>query len=288
MNDIPAEITGLRRYPLARRGLITSGLVSGFTLATARVEAQEIHTDSNGLVAGAVHVPTSQGTLPGYMARPAGNGPFPTILVIEEIFGVHEYIKDVCRRLAKRGYLAVATEFYARIGDLSKMTDSAAIFRDVINKEPDATLLADLDSTASFAGANHGDPSRLGVLGFCRGGRAAWLYAEHNPALKAAVAFYGPVAGPTTPIQPKNPIDLAATLKCPLLGLYGGQDGSISQTDVQKAASEARAAGQTVEIVVYPDAPHGFHADYRPSYKPKDAADGWDRAMAWFKKYGVS
>ena len=175
--DTPVEITGLRAYPLARRGFVMSSLISGFTLATTRVEAQAIHTDSAGLVAGETQIPVSDGHLPGYAARPDGAGPFPTILVIEEIFGVHEYVKDTCRRLAKAGYLAVAPELYARIADLSKMTDSAQIFRDVISKAPDATFLADLDSTAAWAAANHGDANRLGVMGFCRGGRDTWLYA---------------------------------------------------------------------------------------------------------------
>jgi carboxymethylenebutenolidase len=287
MNDIPTEIRGLRAYPLARRFMMT-GLISGFTLATTRVEAQAIHTDSAGIVAGEVKIPVSDGELPGYAARPEGNGPFPIVIVNEEIFGVHEYIKDVCRRLAKLGYAAVAPEIYARIADLSKYTDGAAIFRDVISKAPDAQVLSDLDASVQFAErSEHGDPGRIGVIGFCRGGRTTWMYAEHNPALKAAVAFYGPVAGPTSAIQPKNPVDLAASLKCPLLGLYGGQDQSISQADVRRAADAAQAAGQTVEIVVYPDAPHGFHADYRPSYKPADAADAWNRAIAWLRKYGV-
>jgi carboxymethylenebutenolidase len=286
-DEIPTEIGGLRAYPLARRGFMMTGLISGFTMATTTVMAQTIHTDAQGLVAGEVKIPTTDGALPGYAARPEGNGPFPIVLVVEEIFGVHEYIKDVCRRLAKLGYVAVAPELYARIGDLSKMTDSAAIFRDVISKAPDAQLLSDLDETVKFAQGEHGDAGRLGVLGFCRGGRDVWLYAEHNPQLKAAVAFYGPVAGPTSPIQPKNPVDMAANLKCPLLGLYGGQDQSISQSDVQRAAAAAKAAGQTVEIVVYPDAPHGFHADYRPSYREADAKDGWQKAIAWFHKYGV-
>jgi carboxymethylenebutenolidase len=285
--DIPTEIGGLRDYPLARRGFMMTGLISGFTMATTTVLAQTIHTDATGLVAGEVKIPTTDGALPGYAARPEGNGPFPIVLVIEEIFGVHEYIKDVCRRLAKLGYVAVAPELYARIGDLSKMTDSAQIFRDVISKAPDAQLLSDLDSTVTFARGDHGDAGRLGVLGFCRGGRDVWLYAEHNPQLKAAVAFYGPVAGPTSTIQPKNPVDMAGNLKCPLLGLYGGQDQSISQADVQRAAAAAKAAGQTVEIVVYPDAPHGFHADYRPSYREADAKDGWAKAIAWFHRYGV-
>lgn len=287
MNDLNGLI-GLAEYPLARRGFVMTGLISGLTLATTRVEAQVIHTDTAGLAAGEVQIPVSDGHLPGYSARPDGAGPFPVVLVIEEIFGVHDYIKDVCRRLAKSGYLAVAPELYARQGDLSKMTDVSKIISEVISKAPDATLLTDLDSTAAWAGTNHGDLARLGVTGFCRGGRGTWLYATHSRQLKAAVAWYGPVAGGTSPIQPKTVLDLAADLKAPLLGLYGGQDRGIKQDDVQEAAKRARAAGATVEIVVYPDAGHGFHADYRPSYNATDAADGWKRMLAWFKKYGVA
>ena len=280
-------LDGLRTYPLARRGMVMTGLMTGFTLATARVEAQAIHTDPAGLDAGEAMIPTSDGTLPAYYARPAGAGPFPTVLVIEEIFGVHEYIKDTCRRLAKAGYLAVAPELYARLGDLSKMTDANAIIRDVISKAPDDRLLQDLDAAAAWAKANKGDPARLAVTGFCRGGRNTWMYDAHNPALKAAVAWYGPVKGNPSPIQPANPGDIAADLKAPLLGLYGGQDAGIAVADVQAAAAKAKAAGKTVEIVVFPDAPHGFHADYRPSYRKADAEDGWARMLAWFKKYGV-
>ena len=280
-------LDGLRSYPLARRGMMMTGLISGFTLATTRVDAQVIHTDPAGLDAGEAMIPTSEGTLPAYYARPAGAGPFPTVLVIEEIFGVHEYIKDTCRRLAKLGYLAVAPELYARIADLSKMTDASAIVRDVISKAPDDRLLQDLDSTADWAKANKGDPARLAVTGFCRGGRNTWMYAAHNPALKAAVAWYGPIKGNPSPIQPTNPGDVAADLKAPLLGLYGGQDAGIAVPDVQAAAAKAKAAGKTVEIVLFPDAPHGFHADYRPSYRKADADDGWARMLAWFKKNGV-
>lgn len=271
----------------SRRGFMMTTLMTGFTLAVTRAEGEPIHTDSAGLVAGEVRIPVADGHLPGYAARPAGAGPFPTILVIEEIFGVHEYIKDVCRRLAKRGYLAVAPELYARLADLSTMTDVQDIITKVILKAPDATLLADLDSTAAWAATDHGDPARLGVLGFCRGGRDTWLYAEHNPRLKAAVAFYGPVAGPRSDIQPKTPLDQAQLLKCPLLGLYGGQDASISQKDVQGAAAIARAMGKRVEIKLFPDAGHGFHADYRPSYNPKDAQAAWAMAMDWFKTNGM-
>ena len=271
-----------------RRGFVMTGLMTGLTLATTRVEAQAIHTDEAGLLAGEVRIPVADGALPAYRAQPQGHGPFPVVLVIEEIFGVHEYIKDICRRLARQGYLAVAPELYARLADLSKMTDVQKIFRDVILKAPDATVLSDLDSTAAWAEANGGDASRLAVIGFCRGGRDTWLYAAHNPNLKAAIAWYGPVQGPTSDIQPRNASDVAAELKAPLLGLYGGQDTSIKPADVQAAAARAREAGKTVEIVVYPDAGHGFHADYRPSYNPRDAADGWQRMLAWLKAHGAS
>jgi len=282
-----AETAAPGRYPVARRRFMMSGLISGLTLATTRVEAQAIHTDTTGLVAGETRVPVADGELPAYYARPDDSGPHGVVLVIEEIFGVHEYIKDTCRRLAKAGYLAVAPELYARLADLSKMSDVQQILRDVIDNAPDATVCSDLDDTAAWAMANGGASGRLGVTGFCRGGRATWLYAAHNSALRAAVAWYGPVLGPTSPIQPHNPLDVADQLKCPLLGLYGGQDTGIRQADVRAAAEKARAAGKTVEIVVYPDAPHGFHADYRPSYRAADAADGWQRMLAWFERYGV-
>ncbi len=278
-------LQGLANYPLPRRGVIMTGLISGFTLATTRVEAQAIHTDATGLEAGETTVPTNQGSLPAYFARPAGAGPFPIVLVIEEIFGVHEYIKDTCRRLAKAGYLAVAPELYARIGDLSKMTDVSAIVRDVISKTPDTQLLLDLDAAAIWAAANHGDPARLVVTGFCRGGRDTWLYAAHNSALKAAVAWYGPVGGTPSDIQPHNAADVATELKAPLLGLYGGQDAGIPVADVRAATAKATGAGKTVTIHVFDDAPHGFHADYRPSYRKADADTGWQEMLQWFSKY---
>jgi carboxymethylenebutenolidase len=282
------EISGLREYPLARRGLMMGGLISGFTLATTRVDAQVIHTDTEGLTAGETQVGTDKGDLPAYYAKPATGTAHPIILVNEEIFGVHEHIKDICRRLAKVGYLAVATEYYARIGDLSKMTDTATIFREVIAKAPDAQMMSDLDATAAWAAENGGDAGKLGVTGFCRGGRQTWLYATHNPNLKAAVAWYGPIKGATSDIQPKMVIDVADQLKCPLLGLYGGQDQSIAVADVMAAEAKAQQAGKTVEIVIYPDAPHGFNADYRPSYREADAKNAWGRMLAWLKQYGVA
>ena len=280
-------LSGLLPATLARRGFVMSSLITGLTLATTRVEAQVIHTNTQGIEAGETTVPVADGNLPAYFAHPAGAGPFPTVLVIEEIFGVHEYIKDTCRRFAKAGYLAVAPELYARLGDLSTMTDVAQIIRDVISKAPDKTMLSDLDATAAWAEAHGGDKARLGVTGFCRGGRDTWMYAAHNPALKAAVAWYGPVAGTISDIQPTTPTDIADTLMCPLLGLYGAKDTSIKVDDVQAAAAKAKAAGKDVEIVVYPDAGHGFHADYRPSYNAADAADGWKKALAWFHDHGV-
>jgi carboxymethylenebutenolidase len=273
---------------LPRRGFVMTGLIAGFTLATARVEAQAIHTDAAGLDAGPVEIPVSDGKLPAYAAKPAGATALPTILVIEEIFGVHEYIKDVCRRLAKLGYLAVAPELYARLGDLSKMTDSAQIFRDVISKAPDATVMSDLDATAAWAGTHGGDPAMLGVIGFCRGGRDVWFYNAHSSRLKAAVAFYGPLGGGRTEIQPQTALDIAGTIHAPQLCLYGGKDGSIPPDQIHAAEQKAKAAGKTVDVVIYPDAGHGFHADYRPSYVPADAQDGWKRAIAWFHTHGLT
>jgi carboxymethylenebutenolidase len=286
MNDL-TEIAGLRDYPLARRGLMMTGLISGFTLATERVEAQAITTDTRGLVAGDTRIPTSDGELPAYYARPANGTQFPIVLVIEEIFGVHEYIADVCRRLAKAGYLAVATEYYARLGDLSKMTDGKEIMTKVILKAPDARFVADADATITWAGKNKGDLSRVGVTGFCRGGRQTWLIAVNNKRVKAAVSWYGSVLGATSEIQPKTASDVADQLNCPLLGLYGGQDPGNPADAVHAAEAKAKAAHKTVEIVNYPDAPHGFHADYRPSYRKADAEDGWKRMLAWFAAHGV-
>jgi carboxymethylenebutenolidase len=273
---------------LRRRTFLMTTLMTGFTAAVARGQAAAIHTDAAGLDAGEAQIPVADGHLPGYFAKPSGSGPFPTILVIEEIFGVHEYIKDVCRRFAKLGYFAVAPELYARLADMSKLSDPQEIFAKVILRAPDKTMLSDLDSTADWAFAHGGDPARLGVTGFCRGGRDTWLYAEHNPHLKAAVAWYGPVKGATSPIQPHTATDLAAGLRCPLLGLYGGKDASINPADVQAAAQVARDAGHVVEIRMFPDAGHGFHADYRATYNQAAAEQGWQDALAWFRAHGVA
>lgn len=281
-------LDGLVREPFSRRGFVMTSLITGFTLATTTVMAQAIKTDATGLVAGDVQIPTTDGNMPGYRAMPEGNGPFPLVIVIEEIFGVHEYIKDTCRRLAKQGYCAVAPELYARQGDLTKMTDVQQIVSQVISKKPDGELVSDLDAAVAWAVKDSkADGNRLAVTGFCRGGRAVWLYAAHNPKIKAAVAWYGPLGGNRSDIQPKTAADVAADIKAPVLGLYGAADTGIPVADVEKQRDTAKAAGKTVEIVVYPDTPHAFHADYRPSYRKEAAEDGWKRMLAWFKQYGV-
>jgi carboxymethylenebutenolidase len=232
-----------------------------------------------------VAIPVEGGTIPGYYAKPSGPGPFPIVLVNEEVFGVHEYIKDICRRLAKAGYAAIAPEIYARLGDISKVTSYDELNAKFISKAPDSQVMSDLDSAIAYAAAHGGDPNRLGVIGFCRGGRNAWLYDVHNPRVKAAVSFYGIVATPDTPIQPQSVLDVAGGIHGPLLGLYGDRDPANNIDDVQAAAAKARAAGKTIDIVIYPGAGHGFHADYRPSYVPAAAMDAWERTLAWFKKY---
>ncbi|MDP4003019.1 dienelactone hydrolase family protein [Methylobacterium sp. NEAU K] len=281
-------LDGLITPPLSRRGFVMTSLMSGLTLATTSVEAQVIHTDTAGIAAGEVKIPAADGPMPAYRAVPDGPGPFPIVLVIEEIFGVHEHIKDICRRLAKAGYCAVAPELYARQGDLATMTDPKLIIRDVIAKTPDAQWISDLDATVAWAvSAEKGDSNRLGVMGWCRGGRDVWLYAAHRRDLKAAVAWYGPVGGERTGIQPRTAGDVAAEIHAPLLGLYGGADAGIPVADVEAARDRARQAGKSVDLVIYPDAPHGFYADYRPSYRRDAAEDGWKRALAFMKSHGV-
>jgi len=275
---------------VSRRGFVVTSLASGFALAVQPVCAQTmIHTDSNGLNAEEVKIPVADGQIPGYAARPATGGPFPTVLVIQEIFGVHEHIKDICRRFAKLGYFAAAPALYAREGDVSGMSDIQEIISKVVARVPDAQVASDLDATAAWAkGTGKADTARLGVTGFCWGGREVWLYAAHNPNLKAAVAWYGPLKRPGTDLQPKNPIDLVGELKCPVLGLYGGADAGIPVNTIEEMKTALKAAHNPSEIIIYPDTPHGFNADYRPSYRPEQAKDGWSRLQAWFKQHGVA
>jgi carboxymethylenebutenolidase len=278
-------------FGLSRRAFaVTAALASGFAASVQPSAAQSpIKTSADGLVAGEVKIPVKDGEIPAYRAMPASGGPFPIVLLIHEIWGVHEYFQDVCRRFAKEGYCAVAPELFARQGDASKMTDIPSILRDIVSKVPDAQVMSDLDATAAWAAkSSKGDSNEVAVTGFCWGGRHTWLYAAHNPQLKAAVAWYGRVVGSPSELNPKHPIDVAAELKAPVLGLYGGADSGIPVDTIEKMRDAAKAAGKTVEIVVYPDAPHAFHADYRPSYRAEPAADGWKRALAWFKQHGVA
>jgi carboxymethylenebutenolidase len=274
---------------LTRREVIVTSLAVGFAAAVSPVSADTvITTDAEGLTAGEVRIPVADGEIPAYRAMPAKGGLFPVVLVVQEIFGVHEHIKDVCRRFAKEGYLAIAPELYARQGDPSRFTDWKQLYAEIVMKVPDAQVMSDLDATVAWAGkSGSGDASRTGVTGFCWGGRIVWLYAAHSSTLKAGVAWYGRLAGEATPLQPKYPLDLVAGLKAPVLGLYGGQDQGIPLADVEKMRAALAAAKSPSEIVVFPDAGHGFNADYRPSYRAEDAKQGWRRCLEWFRKYGV-
>ncbi len=273
---------------LTRRGFVKTSLSAGFAAAVTPIMAQTmITTDTQGLAAGEVKIPAQGGDMPAYRAMLAGKSNLPTVLVVQEIFGVHEYIKDVCRRLAKQGYLAIAPELYARQGDASKYTDIPKLFSEVVSKVSDQQVLGDLDATAAWAGKN-GGADKLGVTGFCWGGRIVWMYSAHNPKLKAAVAWYGPVASSYFPGD-KKALDVAASIKVPVLGLYGAADSGIPNDTVEKMRVALKAAGNTKsEIVLYPDTPHGFQADYRPTYRKQAADDGWKRLLAWFKANGLA
>jgi carboxymethylenebutenolidase len=284
-----AELAGLlQKTPLTRRTVLVSTLSVGFAAAVQPVTAQTLTTDTTGLDAGEVKIPTADGEIPAYRAMPTAKGPHAVVLVVQEIFGVHEHIKDVCRRFAKQGYCAIAPELYARQGDVSKYTDYRDIMSNVVSKVPDAQVMADLDATARWAGGHGGDAKRVGVTGFCWGGRIVWLYAAHSNDLKAGVAWYGRIDGTRNELQPKYPIDVAANLKAPVLGLYGGKDDGIPMTDVEKMQAALAAAKSPSKIVVFPDAPHGFNADYRPSYRPETAKEAWQQCLAWFKSHGVA
>ncbi len=266
------------------RSFLMTKLTAGFALAVQPIAATTITTSTEGLTTGEIKI----GEIPGYHAMPAKGKNFPVVLVVQEIFGVHEHIKDVCRRFGKQGYLAVAPELYARQGDVSKLKSIQEILP-VVSKMPDAQVISDLDGAVAWAKkTGKGDTSRLGITGFCWGGRVVWLYAAHNKNLKAGVVWYGRVVGTTSENTPKNPIDVAAELKAPVLGLYGGADQGISVESLEKMRVALQAAGSKSEIVIYPGAPHGFHADYRDSYRKDAAEDGWNRLLAWFKKWGAA
>jgi len=272
----------------SRRGFIVTSLGAGFALAAQPIMAQTaIKTDAEGLTAGEIQIPTVDGPLPAYRAMPTGGTKLGTVLVVHEIFGVHEYLKDTCRRLAKAGYMAIAAEMYARHGDVSKMSNIRDILDGPVAAASDAEHMADLDACAAWAAKNGGDPDRLAITGFCRGGRTTWLYAAHNPRLKAAVAWYGYLDGQPTNRQPKWPLALAAQIKVPVLGLYGGKDPGIAATQIDDMRMALELAGGKSQLHVYPDAGHAFHADYRPTYRKAEAEDGWRRMLEWFKANGV-
>ncbi len=274
---------------LSRRAFVHTSLAAGFAAAVLPVQAQTmITTDTRGLTAGEVKIPTKDGEMPAYRAMPAGKRGLDTVLVVQEIFGVHEHIKDVCRRFAKLGFMAVAPELYARQGDPTKYTDIPKLVSEIVAKVPDAQVMADLDAAAAWAQSNGGDRGGLGITGFCWGGRVVWMYAAHNPKLTAGVAWYGPVARAYHPGD-KTALEVAAKIKAPILGLYGAADGGIPVDTLDKMRDALKAAGNAnCEFMVYPDTPHAFHADYRASYRKGPAEDGWKRAVAWFKSHGVA
>ena len=273
---------------LDRRGFIATALGSGFALAVQPVMAQSvIETDSKGLSAGFVDLPVADGVMKVYRAQPEGKTKLPTILVISEIFGVHAYIQDVCRRLAKLGYLALGPDLFARQGDPSKLATIPEIREKVISKVPDAQVKSDLDALVKWAASNGGDAKRVGITGFCWGGRITWLYANHNPAIKAGVAWYGRLKDDITANTPRHPLAQADNMQAPVLGLYGGKDQGIPNADVDAMNAKLKAAGSESYIHLYPEAGHAFHADYRPSYRAAEAADGWQRMLAWFRQHGV-
>jgi carboxymethylenebutenolidase len=285
-----ADVVGLTKVaPVSRRGFMsaTAAVAAGYTLAAGPVRAEVITTDTSGLQAGDAKIKVGSEEMPAYFARPAGNTKAPVIIVAMEIFGLHEYIKDVTRRLAKLGAFAVAPDYYFRKGtDLTKITDIQQLLP-IVNSKPDAELLSDLDSTVAWAKSQGGDTSRLGIIGFCRGGRTVWEYSAHSPMLKAAASFYGPPVDPPNPLWPKSPMQLAPEMKAPVLGLYGEADTGIPVASVEALKAALAENKKTAEFKIYPGAPHGFHADYRASYRKEAADDAWANMQAWFKKYGV-
>ncbi|MEW5856229.1 MAG: dienelactone hydrolase family protein [Cyanobacteriota bacterium] len=270
-----------------RQFIATATLATGFALAVQPISAKTIATDAKGLVAGAVKIPVKDGEIPAYRAMPAKSGTFPIVLVIQEIFGVHEHIQDVCRRFAKLGYMAIAPQLFVRQGDVLELSNVDEI-RKVVAKVPDAQVLSDLDATVDWAVKSaKGNADKLAITGFCWGGRITWLYSAYNPQVKAGVAWYGRLVGNATELTPQHPVDIASALSVPILGLYGGKDTGITLDTVEQMRDRLKSSSSKSDIIVYPNAPHSFFADYRPSYREKEAKDGWKRLQAWFKQHGV-
>ena len=275
-----------------RRSALKAALGVGYVAAAGPLMAQTaVKTSAEGLVSGEVTIDVNGFRMPAYRSAPAGKTGLPVVLVVSEIFGVHEYIADVTRRLARQGYLAIAPELFVRQGDPSEFGEVARIQSEIIAKVPDAQVMGDLDACVAWAVAHGGDLNRVAITGFCWGGRIVWLYAAHQPRLKAAVAWYGRLTGAANAMTPQHPLDLAAQYKAPVLGLYGGADTGIPLEGVERmkaALAQGSAAARASEFVVYPDTPHAFHADYRPSYRQGPAEDGWQRLLAWLRRYGVA
>lgn len=294
MQNIKADFDSLvAKTPLSdgvdRRGFLKTAFGTGFAAAALPVAAQTvIRTDTSGLTAGDVSITVNGQKVPVYRAQPEGKTGLPVVLVVSEIFGVHEHIADVARRFARQGYLALAPDLFVRQGDPAKMASIPEIQKEIISKVPDAQVMADLDACAAWAKDNGGNTDKLGITGFCWGGRITWLYAAHNPKVKAGVAWYGRLVGDKTELTPAQPVDISAKLKTPVLGLYGGKDGGIPLESVERMKGELAKGRSKSEFVVYQNAGHAFHADYRPSYVEADARDGWQRCLAWFKMHGVA
>jgi len=290
-NQIASDFIGLfRRTFLSRRRFMTTSAAAaaGYTLAAGPVSAAAITTDAKGLITGTATIETAEGPMPAYFAKPEGAVNPPVVIVAMEVFGLHEYIKDVTRRLAKLGAFAVAPDYYFRLGDLTTVSDLQKLMP-LVNSKADSELVADLNATVEWAKGQGGKTSKLGIIGFCRGGRTVWLYSATNPNLTAGVAFYGSLVDPASQKQlwPKSPIELAPVMKAPVLGLYGSEDTGIPPSQVETMKAALAAAGKTAEFKIYPGVAHGFHADYRPSYNAEAAKDAWAQMTAWFKRWSV-
>jgi carboxymethylenebutenolidase len=289
---LPETVSWVQSTGLSRRqAVVAGGVVTGFALAAQPVSADVIVTPASGLEEGMIRFKSGDIEMPAYRAKPAGKNNLPVLIVVQEIFGLHAWVKDVVRRFAKAGYLAIAPDYYVREGDATKVADINTLVDTIVSKVADAQVMADTDAAIAYAAKDGGDEKRVGITGFCWGGRVTWLYAAHNPKLKAGVAWYGRLAsasGAVAPaLRPHNPIDLAAKIKAPVLGLYGEKDAGIPLTDVDAMLLALGKLKSKSDINVYPGADHGFFADYRPSYNEAASLDAWLQCLNWLKSNGV-